>query len=843
MSTHVNTAVTADHQPGSVGHVVRPHVHGKFLFAGEKKLYVCGVTYGPFRPDADGCEYHDMSTVDADFSQMAACGINSVRTYTVPPRWLLDVAQKYGLSVMIGLPWEQHITFLDGRRRRRDIEQLVRKGVRACAGHPSVLGFTVGNEIPAGIVRWYGRRPIERFIERLYHAVKQEDPDSLVTYVNYPSSEYLQLPFLDLVCFNVYLESSDQLRSYLLKLHNIAGDRPLLLAEVGLDSARHGRDQQAESLEWQLRDVFAGGCAGTFVFSWTDEWHRGGFDIEDWSFGLTDRDRSPKPALSQVKRAFAEVPFSDERDWPSVSVVVCTNNGQATIRRCCDALSKLDYPKYEVIVVNDGSTDETAKILREFPDFHVVQIPNGGLSKARNAGMKAATGQIIAYTDDDAYPDVHWLKYLAETFMSSQHVAAGGPNIPPEVNEIRARSIALAPGSARHVLLTDDEAEHIPGCNMAFRKSALEAIGGFDGQFRIAGDDVDVCWRLQERDGTVGFSPGAMVWHERRRSISEYLRQQTNYGRAEPMLEAKWPDKHNTLGHVIWRGRIYQSTISMPALLQRWRIYHGVWGTGFFQSIYPQPPGLFQTLPLMPEWYLLTLALVLLCVPGFYWQVTLIVVPLLLLGIGLPIGQAIVSAARVPLRVLPRTLWRRRACLLVLALLHLLQPITRLRGRLTSGLTPWRLRTAGRIAWPKARSHGLWSERWKAPESRLADLEAALRKLEVRCSPGGEYDRWDLELKGGPFGGLRLLMAIEEHGFGRQLVRLKSWPNLSSAGITLILLFILACGMATAFESLGTGILLLITGPLILFRAVYECGSATACYLEAIKPPSESSFE
>src|SRR5258708_29239119 len=111
------------------------------------------------------------------------------------------------------------------------------------------------------------------------------------------------------------------------QLQNVADDRPLVMAEVGLDSRRHGEIGQAETLEWQIRTVFEGGCAGVFVFSWTDEWHRGGYAIEDWDFGLTRRDRQPKPALDTVRQAFASVPFPRNTRWPRVSVVVCTYNG------------------------------------------------------------------------------------------------------------------------------------------------------------------------------------------------------------------------------------------------------------------------------------------------------------------------------------------------------------------------------------------------------------------------------------------------------------------------------------------------------------------------------------
>jgi len=279
----------------------RPSVRGKFVFVGEEKLYVRGVTYGTFRQNELGEEFPAPQVVEGDFAQMAANGVNAVRTYTPPPLWLLDSAQRNGLRVMAGLPVERSAAFLDYRKCARSIEEMVRAEVRVRAGHPAILCYTIGNEIPASIVRWHGRHKLESFLERLYHAAKGEDPESLVTYVNYPSTEYLQLPFLDFVCFNVYLESQKCLDGYVASLHNIAGDRPLIMAELGLDSYRNGETAQAHALDWQIRTVFADGCAGVFVYSWTDEWFRGGAAVTDWSFGITDHERRPKPALATVR--------------------------------------------------------------------------------------------------------------------------------------------------------------------------------------------------------------------------------------------------------------------------------------------------------------------------------------------------------------------------------------------------------------------------------------------------------------------------------------------------------------------------------------------------------------
>ncbi|HEX2219049.1 MAG TPA: glycoside hydrolase family 2 TIM barrel-domain containing protein, partial [Gemmatimonadales bacterium] len=198
----------------------RPQVRGKFVFAGQTKLWLRGVTYGTFRPDEHGNEYRSPAVVERDFAAMAEAGINAVRVYTVPPRWLLDLAAAHGLRVMIGLPWEQHVAFLEDRRLTADIVRRVRDGVRRCAGHPALLCYAIGNEIPATIVRWYGPRRVERFLSQLYEVAKAEDPGCLVTYVNYPTTEYLELPFVDLFAFNVYLETRERLASYLARLHN-----------------------------------------------------------------------------------------------------------------------------------------------------------------------------------------------------------------------------------------------------------------------------------------------------------------------------------------------------------------------------------------------------------------------------------------------------------------------------------------------------------------------------------------------------------------------------------------------------------------------------------------------
>lgn len=813
---------------------IRPLVHGKFIFVGDEKLYLRGVTYGTFQPSENNSSDYDFVKVERDFAMMAANGINTVRVYTVPPRWLLDAAQRYGLRVMVGLPWEQHVAFLDNPNTIQSIETRIRAGVRACAAHPAVLCFVIGNEIPASVVRWFGAKRVENFLHRLYKIVKAEDADALVTYVNFPSTEYLDLSFVDFVCFNVYLEKQETLDSYLSRLQNIAGDRPLVMAEIGLDSQRNGLEKQAEALDWQVRTAFAAGCAGVFVFAWTDEWSRGGAEIEDWDFGLTTRNREPKPALETVRRAFAEVPFPADTKFPRISVVVCSYNGSQTIRDCFKGLSKLDYPDFEVIVVNDGSIDNTAKIAAEYP-FKLINTPNMGLSSARNTGLEAATGEIVAYTDDDAHPDPHWLKYLAATFLKTTHTGIGGPNIAPLDDGAIAECVANAPGGPIHVLTSDTEAEHIPGCNMAFRREALLAVGGFDEQYRAAGDDVDLCWRIQEKGWTLGFSPAAMVWHHRRNSIKDYWKQQQGYGKAEALLERKWADKYNAAGHLTWTGRLYGKGLTEAVRFRRGRIYQGEWGSALFQSIYQSPAGLIESLPLMPEWYLVVAVLAALVTLGFFWLPMFWFAPLLVLAIAAPIVQAILSGFKAQFITTPVNRKQEFKLRSITAFLHLVQPLARLKGRLKYGLTPWRHRGTEFFTLPLAKTVSYWSETWRESSDRLQNLETALRSDGAIVGRNGDFDHnWDLSARGGMFGGTRLLLLHEEHGQGKQVVRIRTNPRgtffVHALVIVLALLSLFAAFDNALLAAAVTGFFAL----LIVLRAFIEAGYTTAAVLRAV---------
>lgn len=569
-------------------------VDGKFFRRGDERFDFRGVTYGTFRPrPSDAQQFPEPGRISEDLAAMSRAGFTVVRTYVEPPEDVLDAIGVHGLHALAGVFWPdwRYLVGASGRQQR-EMAAVARQTVRAAAqrmlGRTEVLALCLGNEVPADVVRWVGATKVASLISELADEVRSVDADRLVTYANYPSTEYLRVDDLDFLTFNVFLERKADLRRYLTRLHTIAGDRPLVVGELGLDATGGSplaELAQADAIEWQLDVALERGVAGTCLFSWTDEWWVGGADVDGWHFGLTRADRSPRPALAVAascnKRTAAEL--LPRNKWPSITVVICAYNAGDTLDECLAHTCRLDYPGLEIVVVDDGSTDDTATIVARHDRAQLVSIEHAGLSVARNAGLRAARGQVVAYLDADAYPSPEWPYYLALGFDSRTVGGVGGPNVPPPSDPVGAARVAAAPGGPVHVLLADDRAEHIPGCNMAFWRSVLEEVGGFEPIYTAAGDDVDVCWKVLDKGWEIGFHPAALVWHHRRPSGRAYLRQQRGYGRAEALVAARHPDRFNSIGAARWRGRIYGGGASS---LGRQRIYRGAFGSAPFQSIY-----------------------------------------------------------------------------------------------------------------------------------------------------------------------------------------------------------------------------------------------------------------
>jgi hypothetical protein len=218
-----------------------------------------------------------------------------------------------------------------------------------------------------------------------------------------------------------------------------------------------------------------------------------------------------------------------------------------------------------------------------------------------------------------------------------------------------------------------------------------------------------------------------------------------------------------------------------------------------------------------------------LSVLALLWSPLMFALPLLAVALAVTAGQAFEAGCRahrtVPGRPWQETVMRR----IVTAALFFLQPIARLAGRLRNGLSPWRRRLRPRASWPRPRTVEVWAEEWRSPGAWLQGLQDALAERGGFVRSGGPFDRWDLDLRAGLLGGVRIRSAVEEHGSGRQLMRARIVPHASSlsAVVALGLAVLAVSALLGGRQAIGVTAALATTALLILAAE----GTATAMKL------------
>jgi GT2 family glycosyltransferase len=778
---------------------------GKFFRLGADKFYVKGVTYGPFAPNAQSEPFPNPANTRKDFEQIVEMGANCIRIYHLPPRWFLDLAQEVGLKIFLDVAWPKNLTFVGDAEVTQQAHDAVRTAAQKCGNHPAVFAISVVNEIPPDIVRFVGKETVEAFVDDLVRTAKAHAPECLVTFANFPTTEYVQPRNIDFVCFNVYLHEDKQFRNYLARLQNIAGEKPLMLGEYGIDTFReYDEEKQAEILANHVKAVFDEGCVGTFIFSYTDDWYTHGWQIEDWAFGIVKRGRDengyrqPKPAYFALQPLLHRAPQLAEDKLPMMSVIICSYNGASTVESCLRSMERIRYPEYEVIFVDDGSTDNTQEILKKFPWVRNIRQKNMGLSYARNVGMNAARGEIIVYTDSDCEADEDWLYYMALAMIRSPHAGMGGPNLIPDEGSWVADCVGLSPGGPTHVMIDDRTAEHVPGCNMAYYTRVAKEINGFDSQFRAAGDDVDFIWRLQHGGYTIGFAPAAQVWHYRRNTVKAYLKQQRGYGTAEALLKYKHPDHFNTLGASHWRGKIY-GTDQIGVRMTGDVVYHGLFGTGLFQTIYRRPASMVAAMLMSIEWHLLYAFVAILGLafyPLFAVASAMLLVPILL---------AIVAAYQQPMPRHKHFFTRP-----LIAYLHYRQPIARgwarysvrLKAKVLNDEARGYRRTQELPFDPKDPCTLLYWSKWYDRLTLLDRIATEVKKAGWRMRVDSGWATWDMEIYGSRYVKVRVTTATEHHHNIGMLTRVRVQLEMSKF---CAVLFFASCML--------TGLLLLYMWP------------------------------
>jgi hypothetical protein len=377
--------------------------------------------------------------------------------------------------------------------------------------------------------------------------------------------------------------------------------------------------------------------------------------------------------------------------------------------------------------------------------------------------------------------------------------------------------VAAAPGAPAHVLINDEEAEHLPGCNLAIRKSALMAIGGFREVFTTAGDDVDVCWRLREQGGKLRFLPSAVVWHHRRFTVGAYFRQQRGYGNAEALLIRLYPLRFAWLGGAKWEGAVYGEEITQDDLSNH-LIHFGPFGRAPFQCIYSRGGNALTYWLGGLTWLGAAGMTVLLSVllSGWWLAVTAVMIA----------GTLSAASRRAAVRdfTLKYPTWQHRALLWALCVAQ--PPVrewARLRGMVRHKAVPrgklhwsWNRRPSRRPD-PSASNvrFAFWSERNLGREEWQAAFEYETgASLKQTFQPTDGWSVWDGWVR---VYGLRIATAsmTEFHGGGKTLTRVKlSQSSLPATGLSAIGL------LAIVGLLLGGPTLAILSGGILAFCGV-----------------------
>jgi glycosyltransferase involved in cell wall biosynthesis len=230
-----------------------------------------------------------------------------------------------------------------------------------------------------------------------------------------------------------------------------------------------------------------------------------------------------------------------------ISVVVCTRNRPERLEGCLAALASQRHPEREIVVVDNAPEDDRTRSVAQRYGVRYVVEPEPGLDHARNRGLGEARTPLVAFTDDDARPDPGWLAALVEGFVADEVGAVTGYVAPTEL-ETRTqvlfedvyggmgKGFELRVFSRRGQTTTFRPHVYGVGCNMAFRRTVLDEMGGFDpaldtGTPTGGGGELDAFQRLIERGGAIVYRPDAVVRHEHRRMMTGLRRQLYDNGR------------------------------------------------------------------------------------------------------------------------------------------------------------------------------------------------------------------------------------------------------------------------------------------------------------------------
>ncbi|MFC1805089.1 glycosyltransferase, partial [Candidatus Omnitrophota bacterium] len=246
----------------------------------------------------------------------------------------------------------------------------------------------------------------------------------------------------------------------------------------------------------------------------------------------------------------------------TVSIIIAVKTRGKNLEDCVSKCLALDYPDFEIIILPDKGTVPVESIAGDIKGTVPLKvIPTGAVSpaKKRDIAMEHAKGEILAFIDDDAYPQADWLKEAMKNFSDPRVAAVGGPAVTPkEDDSMQQASGAVYSNllvSAKHVLrylpLKRQEVDDYPSCNFFVRKSVLQELGGFQTDF-WPGEDTKLCLDITKRLlKKIIYDPKTLVFHHRRPLFLAHLKQVASYALHRGYFVKRFPETSRRFSYFV----------------------------------------------------------------------------------------------------------------------------------------------------------------------------------------------------------------------------------------------------------------------------------------------------
>jgi glycosyltransferase involved in cell wall biosynthesis len=501
---------------------------GKFLSREGRKFLLKATRL----PDIAGSlDFNEKLALCKRLDHAAAANATALISTAAQAETVLGIAGHAGLYVLVEIAVDP--SDLDSSRGLRAAAARIAKTANVLRSYPALLGYLIDCPIDPENLSVHALDQVRRRLATLVSAIRESSGRRLVAFKRRVHTPPLALIDEDLIYATLANVTPAGLRSAILALHNLAGARPLVI-EFG---------EEFPGQEELVAHAFGHGAAGVVAPAMRPAASPGWLNGRMLSAGEL-------PPFATLEGSSTPLPAV----MPMVSVVVCARDDDGTISECLESIGRLQYPNYELIVIDHGSHDRISEIAAVPGGARLIRQPGAGFGAARNAAVRAARGELIAFTRADCVVDPDWLTLAVHTMIDGGLDACCGPIYASPENRGLVTRIIASLSSPTTMIAHGDLGVQLTDGNIVVRKASLFDAGGFDPRFDDAGGDIDLSARMIDAGLGLGWCPAGTVWRREGDTPREFYERRIRRGRADALLAMKYPARFSVCHSRAYHG-------------------------------------------------------------------------------------------------------------------------------------------------------------------------------------------------------------------------------------------------------------------------------------------------